>query len=82
MSDATTTIGAGGRIVIPAEFRRALGAEVGDEVILRQVHGEIHILTRAQAVRKAQELVRNSIPPNRSLAKELLGERRKDARRE
>jgi len=51
----------------------------GDEVILRLVDGEIHILTRSQAIRKAQALVRQSIPKNRSLVKELLSDRRKEA---
>ncbi len=72
MDDTTTTIGAGGRIVIPAEFRREIGVDTGDEVILRFVDGEIHILTRSQAIRKAQALVRQSIPKNRSLVKQLL----------
>jgi AbrB family looped-hinge helix DNA binding protein len=82
MDDMTTTIGAGGRIVIPAEFRREIGAGIGEEVILRVVDGEIHILTRSQAIRKAQALVRKNIPKNRSLVKELLSERRKEARDE
>jgi len=82
MNDMTTTIGAGGRIVIPAEFRREIGAGIGEEVILRIVDGEIHILTRSQAIRKAQALVRKSVPKNRSLVKELLSERRKEARDE
>lgn len=68
--------------MIPAEFRREIGADIGDEVILRLVEGEIHVLTRSQAVRKAQAVVRNSVPKGRSLVKELLRERRKDARRE
>ena len=82
MSDVATKISAGGRIVIPADFRRELGADVGDEVILRLVDGEIHVLTKAQAVRKAQALVRRSVAKDRSLFKELLQERRKEAKRE
>jgi|GraSoiStandDraft_28_1057319.scaffolds.fasta_scaffold291915_1 AbrB family looped-hinge helix DNA binding protein len=82
MSDVATKISAGGRIVIPADFRRELGADVGDEVILRLVDGEIHVLTKAQAVRKAQALVRRSVAKDRSLVKELLQERRKEAKRE
>lgn len=82
MSDVSTKIAAGGRIVIPAHFRRELGADVGDEVILRLVGGEVHILTRSQAIRKAQELVRKAVPSSRSLVKELLEERRKESARE
>lgn len=82
MADISTTIAAGGRIVIPASFRRKLGADIGDEVILRLVEGEIHILTRSQAVRKAQALVRKSVPSGRSLAQELIEERRKESKGE
>jgi AbrB family looped-hinge helix DNA binding protein len=82
MSDVSTRIAAGGRIVIPADFRREMGADVGDEVVLRLVDGEVHILTRSQAIRKAQSLVRKTIPAGRSLVKELLLERRKEAKRE
>jgi AbrB family looped-hinge helix DNA binding protein len=82
MGDISTKIAAGGRIVIPADFRRQLGADVGDEVILRVVDGTLHVMTRSQAIRKAQELVRKTIPQNRSLVQELLEERRKEAARE
>ena len=82
MNDVSTRIAAGGRIVIPADFRRQLGVDVGDEVILRLIGGEVRILTRSQAIRKAQALVRNYIPQGRSLVKELLQERRKEAKRE
>ena len=80
--DVATKISAGGRIVIPADFRRQLGADVGDEVILRLVEGEIHVLTKAQAIRKAQALVRKSVAKDRSLVNELLQDRRKEAKRE
>ena len=82
ISDTATKIGLGGRIVIPAELRREIGVDVGDEVILRLVRGEIHILTRAQAIQKAQALVRKSIPKSRSLVKELIRDRRKEAESE
>jgi antitoxin PrlF len=82
MSDVTTRIAAGGRIVLPASFRRELGVDVGDEIILRLTDGEIRILTRSEAIRKAQALVRKNIPSGRSLVKELLQERRKEAKRE
>ncbi|MBO0796010.1 MAG: AbrB/MazE/SpoVT family DNA-binding domain-containing protein [Ktedonobacteraceae bacterium] len=71
-------LAAGGRIVIPAEYRRALGVQVGDELILRLEAGEVRIFTPRQAVKRAQELVRRYISPDRSLADELIAERRKE----
>jgi bifunctional DNA-binding transcriptional regulator/antitoxin component of YhaV-PrlF toxin-antitoxin module len=68
--------------VIPAEYRRALGIHVGDEVILRLEQGEVRILTPQQAIQRAQELVRQYVPAERSLVDELLGERRAEAARE
>ena len=82
MGDVSTKIAAGGRIVIPVEFRRQLGADVGDEVILSLVKGEVHIVTKSQAIRKAQALVRHSVPAGRSLVKELIRERRREAKHE
>jgi AbrB family looped-hinge helix DNA binding protein len=82
MNDVTAKIAAGGRIVIPADFRRELGVEVGDEVLLRLDQGEVRILTQSQDIRKAQALVRRHVPRGRSLVKELLQERRKESKRE
>jgi len=69
----------GGRLVIPAEFRRALGVRPGDEVILRLEEGELRVLTLERAIRRAQELVAHYVPKGVSLAAELLEERRMEA---
>ncbi len=78
MTQVKTKIGEGGRIVIPAEYRQALGLQVGDEVILRLEGGELRIFTLNQAIKRAQELVSRSIPEERSLADELIAERRRE----
>ncbi len=72
----------GGRIVIPAAFRRALGVDVGDEVILDLEDGRLTVLTRRQAIKHAQELVRRYVPEGRSLVDELIADRRAEAARE
>ncbi len=76
MNQVKTKLTEGGRIVIPAEFRQALGLQVGDEVILRLEDKELRIFTLNQAIRRAQELVNQYIPQERSLADELIAERR------
>jgi len=78
MTQVKTKIGEGGRIVIPAEYRQALGLQVGDEVILRLEGGELRIFTLNQAIKRAQELVSRYIPEERSLADELIAERRRE----
>ena len=77
-----TRVSEGGRIVIPAEFREALGLAVGDEVRLRLDDGEIRIFTLEHAIRRAQELVRRYVPEGVSLVDELIAERRAEAARE
>ena len=82
MPDTKAKIGGGGRLVIPAEYRRALGIDEGDEVILRLENEQLRILTTRQAMRHAQRLVRRYSRPGRRLSQELLDERRQEAKRE
>ncbi len=82
MNGVTTKIAEGGRLVIPSQYRRALGLETGDEVIVRAVDGELRILTRAEAVKRAQALVRQRVKKGRSLVAELSKERRSEAANE
>jgi AbrB family looped-hinge helix DNA binding protein len=76
MIDVRTKLAEGGRIVIPVEYRQALGLHVGDEVILHLEDGEVRIFTPQQAIKRAQELIRRYIPEERSLSDELLAERK------
>jgi len=79
---ARTRVGEKGRIVIPAEMREALGLAVGGVLDLRVVDGELRISTRESRLRRAQERVRQIIPPGVSLADELIAERREAAKHE
>jgi len=76
MIDVRTKLAEGGRIVIPAEYRQALGLHIGDEVILHLEDGEVRIFTPQQAIRRAQELVSRYMLEGRSLSDELLAERK------
>lgn len=73
-----TKLTEGGRIVIPAEVRQALGLQVGDDVILQLEGEELRIFSIRQAIKRAQQLVNQYIPRDRSLADELVAERRKE----
>jgi len=74
-------MGQGGRIVTPARFRRALGLKPGDDVVLALEEDELRLLTPGQAVQRAQALVRRYVPEGRSLAAELMEERRRETGR-
>lgn len=78
MQAIKTKISEGGRVVIPAEYRKQLGVEVGHEVMIQLVDGEMRIFTIEQAVKRAQDLVRRYIPVGRSLSNELIEERRQE----
>ena len=71
-----------GRVVIPASFRKALGINVGDEVVLRIEDDELRITTLKRRLERAQQSIRRYIKPGRSLVDELIAERREAAKRE
>ena len=71
-----------GRVVIPASFRKALGINVGDEIVLRIEDDELRITTLRHRVERAQRLVRKHVKPGTSLVDELIAERREAARNE
>ena len=82
MAVIKTKLGKGGRVVIPAEYRKRLGIEPGDEIIVTFKDGEIKITTVREAVRRAQAIVRRFVPEGRMLSDELIRERREEAARE
>ena len=73
---------AGGRVVVPAALRKALGLDVGDEVLMRLENNEVRFYTRAEAIRQAQAMVQRYVPEGVSLVDELLEERRREVERE
>lgn len=81
-TEARQRVNENGRLVIPAAFRKALGIKVGDEVVLRLEDDELRITTLRRRVQQAQQRVRRYIKPRRSLASELIAERREAAERE
>ena len=66
-------------MVIPAEYRRALGVEVGDELVLTLEEGVLRVTTPREAIRRAQALVRSYVLEGRSLSDELIADRRRES---
>jgi AbrB family looped-hinge helix DNA binding protein len=71
-----------GRVVIPASFRKALGINPGDELILSIEEDELRITTMKRRIERAQRHVRKYVKPGVSLVDELIAERREAAKRE
>ncbi len=82
MQTTRVKVAEGGRVVIPAEYRKQLGLQAGDNVILQLDDGEIRLYTVREAIRRAQEMVRRYVPEGVSLVDELNAERRREAARE
>jgi len=81
VNEIAAQIDTSGRLVIPARIRKALGLAPGAAVILRVADGELRVVARAEAVRSAQARVRRYVKAGRSLAGELIAERRAEWRR-
>jgi len=77
-----SNLGQGGRVVILTEYRRKTSLEAGNEVIMHLDEDGLHLYTPAQAMARAQALVRRYIPEGRSLSDELVSKRREEATRE
>lgn len=71
-----------GRVVIPADFRKALGVAAGGEIILRWEDDELRISTLKQNIARARRRARQYLKPGVSLVDELIAERREAAKRE
>ena len=80
--ETRTRVNENGRVVIPASFRKALGINVGDEIVLRIEDDELRITSLIRRLERAQRLVRKHVKPGSSLVDELLAERREAARHE
>jgi bifunctional DNA-binding transcriptional regulator/antitoxin component of YhaV-PrlF toxin-antitoxin module len=82
MNGIKTSVGEGGRVVLPAAYRKALGVNVGDDVVITLEEDALRISTVAKTVQRSQAMVKRYVKSRRSLSAELLRERRREARGE
>lgn len=74
-------LGDRGRLVLPAEVRRALALESGDELVARLDDDGVRLVSRRALARRARGTLAR-LAPGRDLVAELLAERRTEAERE
>jgi antitoxin PrlF len=72
------TLGPGGRVVIPAVYRKAMEVEEGGRLMARVVDGELRLITPAMGIRLAQKRVRETIRGDESLIDTLMEMRRQE----
>lgn len=75
-------LGVGGRLVIPAKMRAALGMKIGDRLNVRLEGNELRVYTYKEGLRQVQELVKSFVPDGVSLVDDLIAERRREAAKE
>ena len=74
-------LGDRGRLVLPAPIRKRLNLREGDQLVVTvQPDGSLRLTSPAQIVRETRGLYRTA--GRRSLAAELIAERRAEAKRE
>ncbi|HXH69271.1 MAG TPA: AbrB/MazE/SpoVT family DNA-binding domain-containing protein [Pyrinomonadaceae bacterium] len=77
-----TKVTEGGRIVIPAKLRKALGIEIGENVTIEIQNNSLHILSRKETLRRVKDSVRKYAKPETSAVDELIKERREESANE
>jgi AbrB family looped-hinge helix DNA binding protein len=82
MESRSTKIVDGGKLIIPASFRRKMGIQIGDTVVMEMVDGELRVRSRDAAIAEIQKLVRGLVPDGVSLSDELIADRRAEAAKE
>lgn len=77
-----TKVTQGGRIVIPAEIRKTLGIEIGQDVNLSVENDSLKISTSMSALEELQRMARSVKKDNTSVIDEFIAERRREAENE
>lgn len=72
-------VGPGGRVVIPAPYREALGIAEGAAVFMRLDGEELRVVSDAVEIRRVRELIARKVPEDVSLVDDLIRERRRQA---
>lgn len=77
---ARVTVGEGGRLVIPAEMRKAMGVKPGDTLILRVSDGELSAVSQLVSIQKIQERLAPYKRPGENAVDAFLKDRRDEQR--
>lgn len=79
MQSYHVTLGEGGRIVVPSEYRKALGLQSGDDLIIRIEDNELRLFRRTAALQKIRKALKAKSHRKINHTDEFLGFRKEDA---
>ena len=74
-----TVVGPGGRVVIPAAYRRALEVEEGDYIVMQMDGEDLRVSNDAKELQRMREVLNRYVPEGVSLVDELIADRRREA---
>ena len=69
----------GGRVVVPAGFRRALGIRTGQEILMTLDDGFVRLQTIDAALERVRAIARSKRKDRNSVVGEFIAERRAEA---
>lgn len=78
MTVIVVNVAENGRMVLPAEVRRAIGLEGAGQLRIEVTENGAQITTRRQALLRARERIQAIVPATRSLSEELVVDRRRE----
>jgi AbrB family looped-hinge helix DNA binding protein len=74
-------LGDGGRFVIPAAMREAMGVKPGDNLVMHVEDGELRVRGHREVIRRIQEQVAKFKKPGENVVDDFIRERREEQRR-
>lgn len=79
MNARSAKIVKGGRLILPADYRRALDLNDGDSVVIELDHDELRVRSVRGSFARVREQLRPYLPKGVSLADELSRDRTREA---
>jgi len=80
VASVRATLGEGGRLVIPAEMRKAMGVKPGDTLVLKVSDGALNAVSQLVSIRRVQRRLAPYKESEESVVDEFLADRRNEQR--
>jgi AbrB family looped-hinge helix DNA binding protein len=75
-------LGPGGRVVVPADMREAMGLNEGDVLLATYANGQVTLVPQKLALKRAQDELKQWLPKTGLLSDMLIAERRREVAKE